>query len=303
VQNNTKAHVLILGANIFYGINYVIAKVALTSIPPYALVLTRVSIPLIFFGLIAFLYEKESIRRKDHFTFFYCGLFGVAANQLMFIKGLSLTSEIHASLIMITTPILVLVMSWFFLKDPITWRKVLGVAIGGAGVYMLVQSGIHNEASSSSLSGDLLIMGNAASYGLFLVLAKPLMHAYKPFTVTFWLFFYGLLMVLPFGLTEMGSIPPEAYSGKVLWSWLYIIFISTLAVYIMNVLGLKFGSPALVSIYIYLQPLLAAFISVLLGKDSLTLPLILSACLIFSGVALVSMRKRQMQPKRKEHLT
>lgn len=128
------------------------------------------------------------------FPAFLCGLFGVAANQLMFIKGLSLTSEIHASLLMITTPILVMVASWFVLKETVTWRKIIGIIIGGFGVYLLVQGGTNETQSTSTVSGDLLIVGNAAVYAIFLVIAKPLMQKYSPFTIALWIFFMvGLL--------------------------------------------------------------------------------------------------------------
>lgn len=288
MNTNNKAHLFIFGANVIYGVNYLIAKLALTTIPAFALVLTRVSIPLVFFWAVSYFYEKGKVERKDHFALFYCGLFGVAANQLMFIKGLDMTSEIHASLIMITTPILVLVMSWFILKDRLTWKKTIGVLIGAAGVWLLVKGNAGSD-STATIAGDLLIMGNAASYALFLVLAKPLMNKYPPFTVTFWLFLYGLVFVLPFGLTEIGAVPWQELHGKVLWSWLFVVFISTLVVYMFNIMGLKFGSPALVSIYIYTQPLLATLLAVLLGSDKLTWNLVVAALLIFPGVALVTM--------------
>ena len=295
MQTETRAHLYIFGANVIYGLNYVIAKVALSAIPPFALVLTRVSIPLFIFGLLAVTLEKQSVKRKDHIKLFYCGLLGVAANQLMFIKGLDLTSEIHASLIMITTPILVLIMSWFFLRDPLTWKKAIGVLTGTAGVWMLLRSGARDAGSEATLGGDLLIMGNAASYALFLVLAKPLMHNYKPFTVTFWLFLYGLIWVLPFGVPEALHMPWQGYAPGVMWSWAYVVFISTLVVYIMNIIGLKLGNPALVSIYIYTQPLLATLVAVLLGTDQLTVTMVLAGLLIFTGVALVSRKPVQKE--------
>ena len=295
MQTETRAHLYIFGANVIYGLNYVIAKVALSAIPPFALVLTRVSIPLFIFGLLAVTLEKQSVKRKDHIKLFYCGLLGVAANQLMFIKGLDLTSEIHASLIMITTPILVLIMSWFFLRDPLTWKKAIGVLTGAVGVWMLIRSGARDAGSEATLDGDLLIMGNAASYALFLVLAKPLMHNYKPFTVTFWLFLYGLIWVLPFGVPEALHMPWQGYAPGVMLSWAYVVFISRLVVYIMNIIGLKLGNPALVSIYIYTQPLLATLVAVLLGTDQLTVTMVLAGLLIFTGVALVSRKPVQKE--------
>ncbi len=288
MQTEAKAHIFILGANIIYGLNYVIAKVALSVIPSFPLVLTRVAIPLLFYAFFAFVMQREKVDRKDHWAFFYCGFLGVAANQMMFITGLDRTSEIHASLIMITTPILVLLIASLVLKERLTWRKIAGVLIGAAGVYLLIRSGDRNTSSAATVTGDLLIMGNAMSYAFFLVLAKPLMRKYNPYTAAFWFFLYGLIFVAPFGIAQLDEIPAAAFSGNVLLSWMYVVFISTLLVYILNILGLKFGSPSLVSIYIYTQPLLAALISVLLGKDAFTLTMAAAALCIFAGVAMVS---------------
>lgn len=292
MKNQAKAHLFIVSANIIYGLNYAIAKLALTTLPAYALVLTRVLLPVVFYGLILVFFVKEKVEAKDHWPFIYCGFLGVAANQLMFIKGLELTSEIHASLIMITTPILVMIMSWIILKEAITLKKVIGVVLGAWGVYLLVRAAGSNSGSTSSVTGDILIMLNAASYGLFLVLAKPLMSKYSPYTVAFWFFLYGLVFVLPFGLSEIGQIPPEAFVGAVFWSWIYVVVVSTLIVYLLNILGLKFGNATLVSIYIYTQPVIATIVAVAMGTDSLSFTKVVSALLIFSGVALVSFNNK-----------
>ncbi|MBP9705968.1 MAG: DMT family transporter, partial [Chitinophagales bacterium] len=287
-SNTPLAHTYILAANILYGLNYVIAKVALQVIPAFGLVLTRVTIPLVLFYIFHKIFIREKVDRKDHFLLFLCGLFGVAANQLMFIKGLSLTSEIHASLLMITTPILVMVASWFVLKETVTWRKIIGIIIGGFGVYLLVQGGTNETQSTSTVSGDLLIVGNAAVYAIFLVIAKPLMQKYSPFTIALWIFFYGWFIVFPFGIREFLSVDWMHLDTPIFSAWLYVVFGATLLAYVFNVLGLKYGTPTLVSIYIYTQPVIATVVAVILGTDILTLPKVIASLCIFTGVAIVS---------------
>jgi drug/metabolite transporter (DMT)-like permease len=292
VNRPFKAHAFILSANIIYGLNYSIAKLALTTLPPFALVLTRVTLPVLVYGAVLKWITKEKVERKDHLAFIYCGLLGVAANQLMFIKGLSLTSEIHASLIMITTPILVMIMSWLILKEKLTWKKILGVLLGASGVYYLVTLAGSTTGSPSSVTGDLLVMANAACYGLYLVLAKPLMAKYSPYTAAFWFFFYGSLFVIPFGVPELKDIPLRAIEGAVFWSWMYVVVITTLVVSVLNMMGLKYAGPTLVSVYIYTQPLIASMVAIAIGNDTLTTAKLLAALLIFSGVALVSFTGR-----------
>lgn len=287
-NHRMKAHIFILSANIIYGLNYIIAKVALQYIPAFGLVLTRVTIPLILFYTIHRFFIFEKVERRDHLLLIVCALFGVAANQLMFIKGLDLTSEIHASLIMITTPILVMIISWFVLGDVITWQKIAGIIVGAAGVYLLVQAGVKEVSSTSTVAGDLLIMGNAASYAIFLVIAKPLMHKYSPFTITLWIFFYGWFMVFPFGINEVLNTEWTQLPFSAIAAWLYVVIGATFLAYIFNVLGLKFGTPTLVSVYIYTQPVLATCIAVLAGTDVLTWAKVIASLCIFTGVAIVS---------------
>ena len=138
VKNSLKAHLFILSANIIYGINYSIGKIVLEHIPPFGIVLMRVTGALLIFFLLHSIFIKEKVEKKDQKKIFFAALFGVAINQLLFFKGLSLTSEIHSALIMITTPIIVLIMAWIILKDKITVLKALGIITGGIGLIIIM---------------------------------------------------------------------------------------------------------------------------------------------------------------------
>ncbi len=292
MTNNTKAHLYILSANIFYGLNYTFAKIALQQIPPFALVVSRVTIGLLLFTFIFFFFKREKVARQDQLKLIACALFGVACNQLMFIKGLDLTSEIHASLIMITTPILVLIAAWFVLKERITIKKISGIVIGAVGVYILVITGKLNPNSPSGVAGDLLIMANAASYAIFLVIAKPLFSKYSAFTISFMIFFYSLFMVFPFGIIELLQLPWADITAATWFAWMYVVVFATFVAYMLNILGLQHGSPTLVSIYIYTQPVIATLVAVAMQTDNLTVQKVISAVLIFTGVALVNFSQK-----------
>src|SRR5690606_14087447 len=119
--------------------------------------------------------------------------------------GLMRTTPVHASIIMVATPILVLVLSGVLLGERITPNKALGVALGAIGALMLIFLGSGHEAGSS-VTGDLFILINASSYALFLVMVKPLMRKYSAVTVMAWCFLVGSAIVLPFGLRECGAV-------------------------------------------------------------------------------------------------
>lgn len=288
MKSNFKAHLFILSANIIYGINYSVGKVVLRSIPAFGIVFIRVSVALIIFWLIHQIFIKEKVERKDQAKLFLASLFGVAINQLLFFKGLSLTSEIHSALIMITTPLIVLLMAWIILKDKITLPKAAGIIIGGIGVALLISSGSKDAASPSNSLGDIFIMINATSYAIFLIIAKPLMKKYSPLTIAKWIFIYGFFLVLPFGINDFLTINWADLSTDTILALIFVVFGATVLAYLFNMLGLNFGSPALVSVYIYTQPVIATLIAVFSGSDRISIEKIISSLLVFAGVALVS---------------
>ena len=193
LKNTTKAHFALLGANIIYGANYIIAKgVMPNKIGPTAFVFIRLSCCALLFWIIKLLFIKEKVEKKDLLRLALCGLFGGAANQMLFFHGINLTSPIDASIITTATPVIVLVFSFFILKERITKNKLLGITIGSIGAIFLILYGNKVQGTSSFL-GNLFVFLNACSYGLYLVIAKTLMKKYNAITVISWIFLFGFL--------------------------------------------------------------------------------------------------------------
>lgn len=224
-----------------------------------------------------------------------CAVFGVALNQLLFFKGLSLTTSINASIIMTSSPVIVMVMALIILKERIGPFKALGLIVGLSGAFLLIYSD-ELGFSNDTFLGDLSILGNATSYSLYLVIAKPLMVKYHPLTIVKWLFTFGTFMVLPFGISEMGQVDVVSFTPAVWFSIAYVIILSTVVVYWLNAMTLGYVSPSVVGIYIYLQPFFATTIAVMFFNEILTLKQVIAAALIFLGVYLVNnfekLRKR-----------
>lgn len=280
------AHLAIFGANLIYAINYGFAKDVMNGgyVSPFAFILLRVVGANILFWITSLFYY-EKISKADIKRFLLCGFFGVTANQLMFFKGLELTSTIHASIIMVTSPIIVSVLSMFILKEKLKLLKVVGIIIGLVGAVTIIMEN-PSTALNGGVKGDILIFLNATSYGLYLILVKPLMSKYSPITVLKWIFTFGLIGVIPFGFLEIQLINWEMSSEIVLKIGFVILF-TTYFCYLLNIYGVKHVSPTVVSTYIYLQPLLASFIAVLSGKEELETKGIICSILIFVGVYFV----------------
>lgn len=276
-----------------YGANYTIAKEVLDNghIKPIGFILMRVLTGLILFSIIHTFYIKEKVERKDFFRLILCGFFGVAINQTFFFSGLKLTTPINASLIMTTTPILVLIASSIIIGEKVTLRKILGIVAGGSGAVLLILNGKSINFEKTQILGDFMIFINASSYGIYLVIVKSLMEKYNPITVVKWVFIFGTFFVLPFGIGELTEVNWAVFDYSIWLAVAYVLICTTFLAYLFNAYALKTVNPSVVSIYIYLQPLLTTMIALMFAKDNLGVIKIISGVLIFAGVYLVSSQK------------
>jgi drug/metabolite transporter (DMT)-like permease len=259
-------------------------------IQPSGFILLRVIGAVILFSISYFVFVREKVQTKDLMRLAICGVFGVAINQLLFFEGLNLTTPINAAIILTTNPVLVIIISFFILKESITFRKGLGITLGIIGAAALILNGGNFSGNANFMLGNLFVFINALSYGLYLVLAKPLMQKYHPITVMFYVFAFGLLYVLPFGYHELSVVNFTGFPLKIIWEVLFVVVCTTFIAYLLNSAALKQLNPPTVSIYIYLQPVLASVFAIALGSDVLDMNKIIAASIIFIGVYLVSVR-------------
>jgi drug/metabolite transporter (DMT)-like permease len=284
-----KVHASLLLVGLIYGANYSIAKEVMpTYIQPFGFTLLRVGAATLLFWLYHFWKGPEKVDLKKNLPrLLLCAAMGVATNQLFFLKGLNLTSPINAALIMTITPVLVLIASALLLKEHITFKKSLGIGLGLTGAVLLVLQRNPN-AEDGGILGDILILLNAASYGVYLVVVKPLMRSYRAATIIKWIFLFGFFMVLPFGWPEFSQTNWSVIPWPIWLAILYVVVFTTFVAYLLNVWTLRYVNSSVVGIYIYLQPVFATLVAMLLGQDQPTADKLLYSLLIFSGVYLVS---------------
>ncbi len=284
----TKAHLAMLTVALLYGANYTIAKIVLDDnyIQPIGFILLRILVAGSLLFILHSLFVREKVDKEDFKQLILCGVFGSGINMVFFFMGLKATTPINASLMMTMTPILVLLISAFLIKERITSKKMLGIALGGVGSVILIIYG--KKFAYTSAIGDVYVLINALSYGVYIVLVKKLMLKYHPMTVIMWVLFFGFFIVLPFGGQELIAADYASFPPKVWAAIGYVTIGATFLTYTLNATALRTVNPSVVSIYIYLQPLIAAVISLFLGKEILTTEKIIAAVLIFIGVWLVS---------------
>jgi len=283
-------YLALTSVSLFYGINYSVLKIVIPEyLDPFGFVLFRISVAAGIFCLL-FLPKREKIDwRADGFRMVLCSATGIAVNQLLFYKGISLTTAINGSIIMTLTPVMVLIWAALINKEKITRFKVLGILLGMIGALIIFYQPAYMATLGNS-RGDLLILLNGISYACYLVIVKPLMKKYRPLTVMTWIFLIGIILVMPFTIHQAIAADLSRLTLKVWLSIAYAIVVVTVIVYQLNAWTLTRVKASVVGAFIYLQPLFATLIAILFFNEVLVWKHFIAATFIFSGVWLVTRR-------------
>ncbi|MCD8226413.1 MAG: DMT family transporter [Bacteroides ovatus] len=292
-----KGHILILSANILFGVSMPVFKYLLTAdVPPEAITVMRAIFACMMFWFVSLFMPKERVLPKDLRTLFLCALCGVGINQWLFVVGLKSSSPVNASIIATAVPIFVLLLAAAVLKEPITAKKSFGVFLGVGGGLLLVFSSTHTADGANSLWGDTLMLLNQLMYSIYLVLSKPLSRRYSSVTMMKWMFLFSTLALAPFCLLYVRHVPlfhRETFDITQLCALLYLLFGATFVAFLLIPMALKHIRSTTVSMYNYVQPIVASVIAIAVGQDTLSMQKLLSATLVFVGVYLVTQSKKR----------
>ena len=295
MDQKLRAHLAVLSANLIFGVNFSVVKFVTPGLlKPFGLNVVRVIVTTALLWLMH-LWEKPSqpLLKKDLSLFIGCGLTGIAINQLLFIKGLSITYSIHASLLMLCTPLLITISAFFFLNERVNAKVIIGLIIGISGAILLITSKENSGSGANIILGDTLIALNAISYTFYFILVKPLMTRYTPLQVLRWAFTFGTLFILPFGWNEFITAPWDSFTVVEISAIAFVVLGATFLAYLLNIYGLRHLQASATGTYIYLQPIFATAVAVIFLNEQITPVKIVSALMIFSGVYLVQHSKFQ----------
>jgi drug/metabolite transporter (DMT)-like permease len=285
----TRAHLALLLTTIIFGLHYTVAKDLMPGhFTPMQLIFLRLLFATAIFWIFQKLFVPEKVEKKDLVRLAILGFFGFAANQALFYEGLNLTSPVDASLIHILNPVLVLILASAIIREKITGFKLGGIFLGSCGALILIIFGSSGGFNSSPLLGNILVTLNMVFYALYLVLLKPMVEKYHTSTILKWVSLFGFLFIIPFSATSIFKLNVTAIDTCSWLSLAYIILFCTFLAYILINFALKHVTASAVSYYTYLQPFLATLTSVSIGMGTITLPKIIAAVLIFTGVYLVN---------------
>ena len=283
------AHLCMLCAGTCWGLMAPIGKDAmLNGIDGIDLVSFRVLGGALLFWLTSLFTKKEHVPVKDILLLGCAGLFALVFNQCSYTIGLNLTSPSNSSIMTTSMPIFAMVLSFFILKEPITWQKAGGVLLGCTGaVIIITTSATAGNAKVGNIWGDLLCMSAQLSFALYLSLFKPLIQKYSLFTVNKWMFTWATLIIWPFTLGHVSSIDFASVPMSTWWETGFVVFFGSYISYICMMVGQQTLRPTVVSVYNYMQPLVSVSVSVAAGLAVFKTSQALAAILVFSGVWFV----------------
>jgi len=282
-------------ANLIFGLNTPVSRTLMPEIlSPYALTFFRLGGGLILFWLVSLFTKKEHVPAKDILLLFFASLFALTLNQLPYFIGLSMTSPIDASIVVTLLPILTMILAAIIIKEPITWLKAVGVLVGASGALILVFTSHSLHAGKSNFWGNVIVFGAVASFAIYLTVFKNLITRYSPVTLMKWMFLFGTIICLPFCYKPVMQTDFSLLSSGTYWRIGYVVLLATFLSYMLIPVGQKVLRPTTLSMYNYLQPVVASFVAVFIGIDTFGFEKAISGVLVFAGVYIVTQSKSRV---------
>ena len=291
-RENLKPHCALLGVQVLFGSLPVIGKVVLAVIPAVSLVGFRVGITALVLAVFQIARRRFWLQyREDYVKLAGISLFAVTFNQLLFIGGLSLTKASNTSLLAVTIPIFTLAISTILGTERLRLIKVIGIVLAAAGVIYLIDPRKASFSSETTL-GDMMIIANSLSYGIFVAVSKETITRNGAFRSMMWIFIFASIVCVPLGIVSLSKIDITAVGTNIWFLVLYISVIATAGPYLLNAYALSKVNPSIVAVYIYLQPIIGFILAVIFLNEIVDLKFAVAAVLVFAGVWLTTRRRQ-----------
>ena len=283
-------------ATSIYGINHTIAKEVMPNfIGSSGFIMLRLLGATLIFWLISLFIPNEKIERKDFIKILFASILGMCTNMLAFFRGLELSTPINSGVIITLSPVLVLILSYLFLKEKITLKKILGITIGFSGaIFLIINSSSTGINAPNIPLGNSFFLLNASAYAGYLIIIKPLTSKYNIFTLMKWLFLIGLILSSPITFNQFFEVKWSDLPWFAIWRMIYVVVGTTFLTYLFNIYALKSLSPTTVGSFIYLQPIITIIFALLTANDTLDVTKLVSCLLVFIGVYLVSTKNEKL---------
>lgn len=290
-DNNIRGHIYALTANVMWGLMSPIGKSALQIFSPLSVTTFRIVGACIAFWILSLFCKKEKIAAKDRIRIFFAAFFALIFNQGMFIYGLSFTSPINASIVTTTLPIITMIVAAIYLHEPISGKKILGISVGAMGALILILGSHGGGIGSGNIIGDLLCLTAQFSFAFYLTVFKSLTQEYSAVTINKWMFLVGSIVYIPCSYTDIIAINWSIIPVTAILQILYIILGASFISYICIMSAQRMLRPTVVSMYNYMQPIIASIAAIIMGVGIFDWQKGIAIACVFTGVYIVTQSK------------
>ena len=290
MNKNIQGHLFALTANILWGLMAPVGKSALVEFSALSVTTFRMVGAAACFWLLSLFCKREQVDHRDMLKIFFAALFALVFNQGVYIFGLSMTSPIDASIVTTTLPIVTMIVAAIYLKEPVTNKKVLGIFVGAMGALILIMSSSNAGSGNGSIMGDLLCLIAQISFSIYLTVFKGLSQKYSPITLNKWMFVYAS-MYIPFSYHDVAAIQWAEISTAALLQVGYVVVGGSFLAYICIMTAQRLLRPTVVSMYNYMQPIVASIVTVIIGMATFNMEKGIAIALVFLGVYIVTQSK------------
>ena len=292
MNKNIQGHLFALTANILWGLMAPVGKSALVEFSALSVTTFRMVGAAACFWLLSLFCKREQVDHRDMLKiFFAAALFALVFNQGVYIFGLSMTSPIDASIVTTTLPIVTMIVAAIYLKEPVTNKKVLGIFVGAMGALILIMSSSNAGSGNGSIMGDLLCLIAQISFSIYLTVFKGLSQKYSPITLNKWMFVYASMCYIPFSYHDVAAIQWAEISTAALLQVGYVVVGGSFLAYICIMTAQRLLRPTVVSMYNYMQPIVASIVTVIIGMATFNMEKGIAIALVFLGVYIVTQSK------------
>ena len=285
MNKNIQGHLFALTANILWGLMAPVGKSALVEFSALSVTTFRMVGAAACFWLLSLFCKREQVDHRDMLKIFFAALFA------LYIFGLSMTSPIDASIVTTTLPIVTMIVAAIYLKEPVTNKKVLGIFVGAMGALILIMSSSNAGSGNGSIMGDLLCLIAQISFSIYLTVFKGLSQKYSPITLNKWMFVYASMCYIPFSYHDVAAIQWAEISTAALLQVGYVVVGGSFLAYICIMTAQRLLRPTVVSMYNYMQPIVASIVTVIIGMATFNMEKGIAIALVFLGVYIVTQSK------------
>ncbi len=293
-KQKLEGHGAVILANVIFGLNLPVMKMLLAKwMTSTGFMTVRALFAAALFWAVSLFKQKEKVSTRDKLIIAFGALMGFVCSQYLTTVSLELTSPVYVSLIVALTPIFVMLLAAVFLKEPITTQKTIGVVLGISGAALMIFMGESATAGSNDMLGIIVALVSIVCWSTYLIVMRDISQKYSSVTQMKWTFLFSLIFLLPFGWSTL----PEQTLFTSNWGWegiaelAFSTVLATIIGYFLMPFGMRYLRATTVSVYMNLQPVVAALAAIMIGQDHLTWDKPVAAVLVMVGAYIVTTSK------------